>query len=68
MWLGVRSRQPVLVFALPVVIVVSGLFFVWDFNPEWLPLWVNHLMQYIDPTGFRWFLRNFVEEDRGVAF
>ncbi|MEY2794595.1 MAG: hypothetical protein RIR10_311, partial [Planctomycetota bacterium] len=68
MWLGVRARQPVLVFALPVVIVVSGLFFVWTFNPEWLPLWVNHLMQYIDPTGFRWFLRNFVEEDRGVAF
>lgn len=68
MWLGVRSRQPVLVFALPVVIVVSGIFFVWTFNPEWLPLWVSQLMQFVDPTGFRWFIGTFVEEDRGVTF
>ncbi|MEY2715614.1 MAG: hypothetical protein RIT24_1957, partial [Planctomycetota bacterium] len=68
MWLGVRTRQPVLVFALPVVIVVSGIFFVWTFNPEWLPMWVNRAMQLADPTGFRWFGRNFISEDRGVAF
>jgi ABC-type transport system involved in multi-copper enzyme maturation permease subunit len=68
MWLGVRTRQPVLVFALPVVVVVSGIFFVWTFNPEWLPMWVNRAMQLADPTGFRWFSRNFISEDRGVAF
>jgi len=68
MWLGVRTRQPVLVFALPVVIVVSGIFFVWNFNPEWLPMWVNRTMQLVDPTGFRWFARSFLTEDRGVAF
>ena len=68
MWLGVRTRQPVLVFALPVVIVVSGIFLVWTFNPEWLPAWINRALQWADPTGFRWFIRTFVAEDRGVAF
>ena len=68
MWLGVRSRQPVLVFALPVVIVVSGIFLVWTFDAEWLPQWANRAMQLADPTGFRWFARTFIGEDRGVAF
>ena len=68
MYLGVRTRQPVLVFALPVVIVVSGIFLVWTFNPEWMPMWVNRLLQCVDPTGFRWFARTFISEDRGVAF
>ena len=68
MWLGVRARQPVLVFALPVVVVITGLFFVWSFNPSWLPPWVDKLMQFSDPTGVRWLLRTFVDEDRGVAF
>ena len=68
MWAGVRTRQPVLVFALPVVIVVAGIFFLWDFNPEWLPRWADRLMQAVEPTGFRWFYRTFLSEDRGVAF
>jgi len=68
MWLGVRTRQPVLIFALPVVLLISGLFFVWNFNPAWLPGWADKLMQYADPAGVRWMLRTFVDEDRGVAF
>ena len=68
MWLGVRTRQPVLVFALPVLVVVSGVFFVWNFNPVWLPSWVDRLMQLADPAGFRWFGRNYLDEDRGTAF
>jgi hypothetical protein len=68
MWAGVRTRQPVLVFALPVVIFLGGAFFLWDFNPEWLPRWADRLMQAIDPAGFRWFTRTFVSEKRGVAY
>ncbi len=68
MWLGVRTRRPVLVFSLPVVVVVTGLFGVWSFNPEWMPRRVDLLLQWLDPTGLRWFLRTFVTEDRGVAF
>ena len=68
MWAGVRTRQPVLVFALPVVIFLGGAFFLWDFNPEWLPRWVDRLMQAIDPAGYRWFERTYVSEQRGVAF
>lgn len=68
MWLGVRTRQPVLVFAMPVVILLAGVFFVWSFNPEWLPRWVDRLMMMVDPTGFRWLTRTFIDEDRGVAF
>lgn len=68
MWAGVLTRQPVLVFALPVVIFLGGAFFVWDFNPEWLPRWVDRLLQAVDPAGMRWFTREFLSEDRGVAF
>ncbi|NBV44120.1 MAG: hypothetical protein EBR86_00375 [Planctomycetia bacterium] len=68
MWAGVRTRQPVIVFALPVVIFLGGAFFLWDFNPEWLPRWVDRLMQAVDPAGFRWFQRTFISEKRGVAF
>ena len=68
MWLGVRTRQPVLVFAMPVVILIAGVFFLWSFSPEWLPHWVDRLLMFIDPTGFRWLTRTFLEEDRGVAF
>ncbi|MFN9972811.1 MAG: hypothetical protein ACK58T_23275, partial [Phycisphaerae bacterium] len=68
MWLGVRTRRPVLVFSLPVALVITGLFGVWNFNPEWLPRSVDLLMQWIDPTGLRWFLRPFVTDDRSVAF
>jgi hypothetical protein len=67
-WLGVRTRQPVLVFALPVVLVVVSLFFLWNFNPMWLPTWADEWMQLVDPAGVRWVLRNYVEEDRGVVF
>lgn len=68
MLLGVSTRQPVLVFSLPVVILVSGIFFVWSFNPEWLPIWADRAMQAVDVTGFRWFTRTYVDEDRGVGF
>ncbi|MEI7659013.1 MAG: M1 family aminopeptidase [Phycisphaerae bacterium] len=67
-WLGIRSRRPVLVFAFPVAVVVTGLFGVWTFNPEWLPRRVDLAMQWLDPTGLRWFLRTFLNEDRGVSF
>ncbi len=68
MWLGVRTRQPVLVFAMPVVILIAGVFFVWSFNPEWLPRRIDRLLMMVDPTGFRWLTRTFIDEDRGVAF
>ena len=68
MWAGLLTRQPVLVFALPVVIFLGGAFFLWNFNPEWLPRWVDRLMQAADPAGMRWFTREFLDEDRGVAF
>ncbi len=68
MWLGVRTKQPVLVFSLPVVILVSGVFFVWSFNPEWLPSWADRALQAVDVTGFRWFTRTYMNEDRGIAF
>ncbi len=68
MWLGVRTRQPVLVFALPVVILIGGTFFLWSFQPEWLPLRVDRTMMLVDPTGLRWLLRTYIDEDRGVAY
>ena len=67
-WLGVRTRQPVLVFALPVALLVVSLFFVWRWNPIWLPASVDQVLQLADPAGVRWLLRTFVDEDRGIGF
>lgn len=67
MWAGVRTRQPVVVFTLPVALFLCSSA-VAGFNPEWLPGWVDRLLQWIDPTGSRWFSRLFVDESRSVAF
>jgi ABC-2 type transport system permease protein len=67
-FLGTLTRQAALVFALPTALFLIGVFFLWNFSPEWLPEWVNVLLQWLDPAGFRWLSENFLTEDRGAAF
>ena len=66
--IGSVTRQAVLVFALPVAILLSNVFFVWSFSPEWLPHWGNRLLQSADLTGFRWMNETWLKVDRGAAF
>lgn len=66
--LGTLTRQAALVFALPTVLLLVGVFFLWSFSPEWLPEWVNRALQWIDPAGMRWLGETYLNEDRGAAF
>ena len=66
--IGSITRQTVLVFALPVALLLSSLFFIWNFSPEWLPHWGNRALQAVDITGFRWLNETWLKVDKGVAF
>ena len=66
--IGSITRQTVLVFALPVALLLSSLFFIWLFSPEWLPHWGNRALQAVDITGFRWLNETWLKVDKGVAF
>ena len=66
--IGSITRQTVLVFALPVALLLSSLFFIWSFSPEWLPHWGNRAFQAVDITGFRWLNETWLKVDKGVAF
>lgn len=66
--LGTLSRQAVLVFAIPTVLVVFCGFFLWNFNPSWLPRWIDKLLEWIDPAGVRWCDNFFSREPRGADF
>ncbi|MFO0961387.1 MAG: M1 family aminopeptidase [Phycisphaerales bacterium] len=66
--IGAATRQAALVFVLPVVILLSSIFFVWSFSPEWLPHWINRALQAVDVTGFRWLDRTWLRADKGASF
>lgn len=66
--IGGLSRLPVLVFAFPIVVLLVDAFFLWDWSPAWLPLGVNRVLQFADPTGLRWLKETWLLVDRGVDF
>ena len=68
LFLGTFTRQAVLVFVVPTVLVIGGALFLWDFSPAWLPEWINLLLQWCDPAGARWFLATFLKEPRGADY
>ena len=68
LYLGTRTGQAVLVFAVPTVLVIGGALFLWDYSPAWLPEWINKLLQWGDPAGVRWYLTTFLKEPRGADF
>jgi len=66
MYLGEKTRNPVLVFLLPVASLLIFGFFLWTWAPSWLDLRVNKLFQLIDPAGYRWLNETHLKVDRGV--
>jgi hypothetical protein len=68
MFLGALTRQPVVVFAIPTIMLVGGLFFVWSFSPDWLSPSLNRLMQLLDPAAMRWMIESFTKENRSAEF
>ena len=65
---GSLTRQPVLVFILPIAVLVLGISFLWDWSPVWLSPAVNRALQFADLTGYRWLKETYLNVDRGVAF
>src|SRR5437867_167571 len=65
---GGFTRQPVLVFVLPVGIVLFGAFFLWEWSPAWLSPAVNRVLQFADLTGLRWINETWLKVDKGVDY
>jgi ABC-2 type transport system permease protein len=68
MYVGERTRNPVLVFVLPVAALLICGFFLWTWSPSWLDWRVNRLFQVIDPTGYRWLNEAYLKVDRGAEY
>lgn len=66
--IGGLTRQPVLVFALPIAVLVLGISLLWDWSPAWLSLGWNRVLQFVDLTGYRWLKETYLNVDRGVDF
>ena len=66
--IGGLTRKPVLVFVAPVAVLLVGAFFLWDWSPVWLPLWVNRILQFADLTGLRWIKETWLLVDKGVDY
>ncbi|MEO5617474.1 MAG: hypothetical protein ABIS67_06855 [Candidatus Eisenbacteria bacterium] len=66
--IGAITRQPVLVFGLPIAQVLIGSFFLWEWSPSWLSPEMNRLLEMADLSGFRWLNETYLEVDRGVNY
>jgi len=66
--LGALTRQAVVVFALPVAVLLSSVFFFWNFSPSWLPGWADAALQVADLAAYRWINETYLNVDRGVTF
>lgn len=64
--IGERSRHPILVFVTPVALFLVSIFFLWEWSPSWLDPRVEHLLQWVEPSGFRWFDETWTKVDLGV--
>jgi ABC-type transport system involved in multi-copper enzyme maturation permease subunit len=66
--IGAWSRQPILVFVVPVALVMFCGFFLWNWSPNWLDPRINQALMLADPSGFRWLNETWLKSDRGVDF
>jgi ABC-2 type transport system permease protein len=66
--IGERTRKPILVFALPITLFLLYSFFLWEWSPAWLSLTWNRMLQWLDPSGQRWFAETWTKVPRGAAF
>ena len=68
LYVGEKSRNPVLVFVLPVAALLVCGFFLWTWSPSWLDLRINKILQVLEPSGYRWLNETHLKVDRGVEF
>ena len=66
--IGTLTKKPILVFIVPTAALLIAPFFLWDWSPSWLDPRINRLLQWIEPSGFRWLNETWLKVDRGVEF
>ena len=66
--IGTRTRRPILVFMLPVLLMAVCGFFLWSWTPAWLDPRIDRVLMLVDPSGFRWLAQTWLKVDRGVDF
>lgn len=65
---GERTRKPMAVYAVPIVLFLGILLFLWQWSPPGLHPVVNRLLMIADPSGLRWLSETVFRVDRGIAF
>ncbi|HKQ20165.1 MAG TPA: M1 family aminopeptidase [Candidatus Eisenbacteria bacterium] len=68
LYVGEKTRNPVLVFVLPIATMLLFGFFLWEWSPSWLDPTINKVLQVVDPAGFRWLNETHLKVDRGVEY
>ena len=67
--IGERTRRAILIFFLPVALLLLNILFLGRASANaGLSPWIRQVIVLIDPTGFGWFNRTYLQEDRGVDF
>jgi ABC-2 type transport system permease protein len=66
--IGGLTRQPILVFVLPIMVLLFGAFFLWEWSPSWIPRSLNNLLMFVDLSGLRWINETWLNVDKGVDF
>lgn len=65
---GTLTRRPALVFLSPIVVLVALVVLVWKPESALHAPWVNQLLLFVDPSGFRWLSETWLRVDLGVDF
>ncbi len=65
---GARTRQPILVFVLPFIILLFDTFFLMRYESQNSAGATTAFLQFLEPTGFRWLNETFISTDRGADF
>lgn len=66
-FVGARARQPVLIFALPLTVILLLTMLLGN-NADEAKNSGRIFLEWLDPTGLRWLTRTYLQTDRGVAF
>lgn len=66
--LGALTRRAIVVFLLPITGFVFYNIFYWGWYPESLSPAAMRVLQWLDPSGFRWLKQEWLVVDRGIHF
>ncbi|MBP7243408.1 ABC transporter permease subunit, partial [Amaricoccus sp.] len=65
---GLRTRRPMAVYAVPTVLFVYTILISWNLAPAGLAAGWDRLLMIVDPTAIRWLDRALFRVDRGVGY